>query len=137
MLRRGYTLTELLVVVTIVVVLLAATLPIAKRVMDDSRSRDSARLLAGNLQMAKTYAARNNRPFGLWFELAPVLGFVDVAGQEVRQCTQVFLAEVPPPYAGSTTSSRGIIRIEQGQTVPEFNPLIGVDNQSRGRLHRR
>ncbi len=130
----GYTLTELLVVVTIVVVLLAATLPIAKRVMDDSRTRDSARLLAGNFAMAKTYAARNNRPVGLWFELAPVLGFVDAVppdGREVRQCTQVFLAEVPPPYAGGTTSARGIIRIEQlqGQTKPEFVVLTGLDTQ--------
>jgi prepilin-type N-terminal cleavage/methylation domain-containing protein len=122
--RHAYTLTELLVVVAIVVILLAATLPVAKRVMDDSRTRDSARLLAGNFQMAKTMAARHNRPYGLWFELAPVLG----QPATVRQCTQVFLAEVPPPYAGSTTNARGIIRIEQGQTIPEFNPLTGVDN---------
>jgi len=126
--RRAYTLTELLVVVTIVTVLVAATLPIAKRVMDDSRTRDSARLLAGNFAMARTFAARNNRPFGLWFELEPPVGYTDPPPAVppptvLRQCTQVYLAEVPPPYAGSTTSSRGIIRVEPGQTVPEFVPL--------------
>jgi hypothetical protein len=128
----AYTLTELLVVVTIVVILVAATLPIAKRVMDDSRTRDSARLLAGNFQMARTYAARNNRPFGLWFELAPITGIPDLPGptppaRSIRQCTQVFLAEVSPPYSGGTMNARGIIRIEQGQTLPEFNPLTGTD----------
>jgi prepilin-type N-terminal cleavage/methylation domain-containing protein len=117
--RRAYTLTELLVVITIVTILLAATLPIAKRVMDDSRTRDSARLLAGNFAMARTHAARNNRPYGLWFELTRPLGLPAT----VQQCTQVYLAEVPPPYAGSTTNSRGIIRVEPGQTSPEFVPL--------------
>ena len=42
--HRGYTLVELLVVITIAVILIAAALPIAKRMMDDSRSRDAARL---------------------------------------------------------------------------------------------
>lgn len=132
--RRAYTLTELLVVVSIVVILMAATLPVAKRIMDDSRTRDSARLLAGNFQMARTYAARNNRPFGLWFELEPVLGIQDIPAapnppKVVRQCTQVYLAEVPPPYGGGTTNARGVIRVEQGQpqTLPEFNPLTGFD----------
>jgi prepilin-type N-terminal cleavage/methylation domain-containing protein len=128
--RYAYTLTELLVVITIVVILVAATLPIAKRVMDDSRTRDSGRLLAGNFAMARTYAARNNRPFGLWFELARPVGYVDPAlatAPRLRQCTQVYLAEVAPPYGGSTTNSRGIIRIEAGQTQPEFNPLNGQD----------
>jgi hypothetical protein len=118
------------VVVTIVVILVAATLPIAKRVMDDSRTRDSGRLLAGNFAMARTYAARNNRPFGLWFELSRPVGYVDPAlatAPRLRQCTQVYLAEVAPPYGGGTTNSRGIIRIEAGQTLPEFNPLTGAD----------
>jgi len=112
LLSRGYTLTELLVVVTIVVILVAATLPIAKRIMEDSRSRDSARILAGTLQMARTYAARNNRPFGLWFELAPVTAVPDFPGptppaRTIRQCTRVYLAEVQQPYAGDTLGTSG------------------------------
>lgn len=119
--RRAYTLTELLVVITTIVILVAVTLPIAKRVMDDSRTSDSGRLLAGNFAMARTYAARNNRPFGLWFELAQPIG----APATVRQCTEVYLAEVSAPYGGSTTNSRGIIRRDPTPGSPEkFIPLV-------------
>jgi prepilin-type N-terminal cleavage/methylation domain-containing protein len=108
-LRRAYTLAELLVVITIIVILVAATLPIAKRIMDDSRTRDSARMLAGNFAMARTHAARNNRPFGLWLQLAPVSAVPDttVPPRNIRQCTQVFLAEVQAPYAGDVLMTSG------------------------------
>src|SRR5688572_17034993 len=50
--HSGYTLVELLVVITIAVILIAAALPIAKRMVDDSRSRDGARLFSGQFTLA-------------------------------------------------------------------------------------
>jgi prepilin-type N-terminal cleavage/methylation domain-containing protein len=121
--RRGYTLTELLVVVTIIIILVAATLPIAKQVMLSSQTREASRTFSGYLAMARSNASRHNRPCGLWLELEQPIG----APNTIRQCTQMFLAEVPPAYAGATTSARGIIRVEPGQTVAEFVPLTGTD----------
>ena len=130
-LRSGYTLIELLVVVMIVLILIAATLPVAKRVMDSSRPREASRQLNAHLAMARAYAARNNRPFGLWMEYDPPVGWVDVPGnQTLRQVTRVYLAEVQPPYSGSTTSSRAIIRIPQNQSLPEFVPLTNSTDMS-------
>lgn len=106
--RRAYTLTELLVVITIIVVLVAVTLPIAKRVMDDSRTSHSARLLAGQFQMAKTAAARSGRPAGVWLELEQMNG-VDPT---IRVCRRAYLAEVPLPYSGDTISATASVLID-------------------------
>lgn len=98
----GYTLTEMLVVIFILSIVVVAALPVAKRVMDDTRSTESARQLNAHAALAKTMAGRNNRPFGLWFEYEVPAG----APAGVKQCTQIYLAEVQPPYAGSTLNSR-------------------------------
>ena len=75
--RRGFTITELLIVIMIAVILIAAALPAFKRVMDDSRTRDGARIVAGHLAMARTHAARTNRPYGVELVLEPPVGYVD------------------------------------------------------------
>ncbi|MEX2175435.1 MAG: hypothetical protein WD872_13820, partial [Pirellulaceae bacterium] len=46
---------------------------------------------------------------GLWFEYEAPIGYVEppAGNPRLRQVTRVYLAEVPPPYAGSTMSARG------------------------------
>ena len=126
--NRGYTLIELLIVVMIVIILLAIALPVAKRVMEDSRTREASRQLTTHFSMARAYAARYNRPFGIWMEYDQPIG----AAADVRQVTRIYLAETQPPFAGGTTSARGIIRIEPGETLPEFLPLTGLDQGPSG-----
>ncbi len=127
--RAGYTLVELLVVVMIILILIAAALPVAKSVMESNRTREASRQLNGHLAMARAYAARNNRPFGLWMEYDAPVGHVDSPGNFVRQVTRIYLAEVQAPYSGSTTSSRAIIRREPDPTNDPFQfvPLTGTD----------
>jgi prepilin-type N-terminal cleavage/methylation domain-containing protein len=136
--RAGYTLVELLVVVMIVLILIAAALPVAKNVMDGQRTREASRQLNALLAMARAYAARNNRPFGLWMEYDAPAGEVDPVSPNptLRQVTRIYLAEVQAPYSGATTSSRGIIRIPQGQSLPEFQPLTvpPVDNDTNSEV---
>lgn len=106
--RGGYTLTELLVVIAIIVILLAATLPLAKRVMDDSQANYSARLLAGQFTMAKTLAARNSRPAGVWLEIEQPNGL----DPSLRMCRTAYLAEVPLPYSGDTMNAFAAVAID-------------------------
>jgi type II secretory pathway pseudopilin PulG len=113
----AYTLTELLVVVTILVILVATTLPVARKVMEGNRTREASRMLQAYFAMAKARAVQTGRPCGLFFPFpAPPLGVNDPNmaswgptqfGQywPVRHVTQVFLAEIPPPYGGSTSQA--------------------------------
>lgn len=119
--RHAYTLIELLVVVMIVLILIAATLPIAKRVMDNNRPREAARQVHAHFAMARAYAARNNRPMGLWLEYDAPIGASD---PNLRQCTRIYLAEVQAQYGGGTTTSKATFRNESGQAC--FVPLVGV-----------
>jgi hypothetical protein len=74
--------------------------------------------------MARAYAARYNRPFGIWMEYDPPVGNTDAT---LRQVTRIYLAETQPPFAGGTTASRAIIRFEPGPQFdePQFVPLMG------------
>lgn len=110
--RNGYTLTELLVVIIILVILIAVSLPAAKKVMEDSRTRESSRQLSAYFTMARARAAQSGRPCGLWMQLDTPIGATSTSAPYVRQCTQLYLAEVPPPYSGGTLSARGKIKEE-------------------------
>jgi len=109
--RRAYTLTELLVVIIIMVILVAVSLSLVKRVMDSDRVRASSRQFSAYISKAKTQAAIAGRPAGLVLVLAAPLGTTDnpQPALVVRQCTQLYLAEVPPNYQGSVQSARGRI----------------------------
>lgn len=119
--RPGYTLTELLVVVTILVLLVATALPVARKVMEGNRTREASRMLQAYFAMAKARAVQTGRPAGLFFPFPnPPLGVSDPNTSSwgpaqfsqywpVRQVTQVFLAEIPPPYSGSTTQAAATV----------------------------
>lgn len=118
----GYTLTELLVVIFILSVIVVAALPVAKRVMDDARTSESARHINAQAALAKTMAARHNRPVGLWFEYEQPIGETN---PNIKQCTQIYLAEVQPPYAGSTLSSRAKVVQNGAQYELQFFDVAG------------
>ncbi len=131
--RSAYTLIELLVVVVILVTLVAITLPLARKVLDDSYTREASRQLNGWFAMAKIHAVRTGRPSGLYMECEPPVGLTR-AGTRLRQVTKVYLAEVQPPYAGSTLSARAKIydpSYNNGQR--EFIPVTDwTTNQQDG-----
>ncbi|MDX1946998.1 MAG: prepilin-type N-terminal cleavage/methylation domain-containing protein [Pirellulaceae bacterium] len=111
--RGGYTLTEMLVVVTILVILIAAALPTARHVMEASKVKEASRQLQAYFAMARSRAAQTGRPCGLWIEVSPQVGGAPDAAPlnpVVRQATKFFLAEVPPYYAGSVQNMLGRIR---------------------------
>ena len=130
--RPAYTLTEVLVVIIIMVVMIATFLPIAKRILDNDRVRECSRQLSSYMALAKTRAVQTGRPCGLMMVLDTPIGAGAGGPPYLRQCTRLFLAEVPPLYAGSTQGARGRIRTsftattpwpDDGTTVYQFYPL--------------
>lgn len=115
--RSGYTLVEMLIVVSIMITLIAITLPVAKKVMDGSQGREASRQLNAYLAMAKARALQTGRPCGLYLPFQLPLGHTDPSLTPaqipqywpVRAVTQIFLAETPQHYSGSTTNARGRI----------------------------
>lgn len=75
--RRAYTLVEMLIVVSIMVSLIAITLPVAKKVMDGSQGREASRQLNAYLAMAKARALQTGRPCGLYLPFQLPLGHTD------------------------------------------------------------
>jgi len=115
--RPGYTLTELLIVIFIMVILVSITLPTVKRVMEDGNVREASRQFNAYLAMAKARALQTGRPCGIMLRCdlpvgitadppLPGIGFPDWTQRIV---TQMYLAEVPPPYSGSTMGAVGKI----------------------------
>lgn len=106
---RGFSLTELLIVMTIMIMLVAMTLPVARRIIDDGNVREASRQLNAYLAMAKSRALQTGRPCGVMLKCDLPLGITDYTAPAspnpplwpVRQVTQMYLAEVPPPYSGS------------------------------------
>jgi len=109
--RRGYTMAELMIVVIIMIMLVAATLPIAKKVMDDSHVREASRQLNAYFAMVKSRAIHTGRPCGIFFECEKPSWVTDSAtgGWPVRMVTQMHMAETPAPYSGSTLDAVGKI----------------------------
>src|ERR1043165_8553567 len=76
-LRRGYTLAEMLVVMTIMLILVAITLPAVKNVMQGGNTRESSRQLNAYFAMAKARALQTGRPCGVMMMCDLPLGITE------------------------------------------------------------
>lgn len=93
----GLTLIELLVVVTIMVLLVATSVPLMKPALQSGKLREASRQLSVFIQVARTRALESGRAAGIWIER-------DTAGS--NEAYQVFLAESPLPYQGDFIGAR-------------------------------
>ena len=108
--RRGITLVELLVVVSILMMLMVVAVPVIRPGLESRRIREAARQVSVYLASAQTQAARLGRPVGV--EL--------VRDSDVPQmCRVLQQVEVPPPYSGDTIDTR--IQLQRGS----FDPADG------------
>jgi type II secretory pathway pseudopilin PulG len=102
--RFGYTLTELLIVIMIALLLMVVSLPTIKTVMEDGRPREASRILNTVIFTAKSRAALTGSPSGI--DLVYQQMNDTSASVAAYQCTQIYMCEMPPIYAGDTTDAR-------------------------------
>ena len=94
--RRGVTLVELLVVITILGLLAVTVLPNIGGTIDSRRSREASRGLSMFISRAQSRALGAKDPKG--FQIQPLAGDAGVA-------IDFYVADVPNAYAGELTSS--------------------------------
>ncbi|MGA2799145.1 MAG: prepilin-type N-terminal cleavage/methylation domain-containing protein [Thermoguttaceae bacterium] len=95
--RRGVTLVEMLIVISIIVILTVASLKLVAPA-DERRVREAARAVNVYISSARNRAIEIGRPCGVIFRRANAGNF-PTASTVLDQC------EVPPTYAGDTTDA--------------------------------
>ena len=98
--RRGLTLVELLVVVVILVMLVAVTIPLMRSIRSGSELDAAVRKIESIISDARTRAIVTGRPAGITLIRDPLNNNV---------AFQVALAESPPPYAGDVIHARALV----------------------------
>jgi prepilin-type N-terminal cleavage/methylation domain-containing protein len=117
---RGVTLLELLIVLTIMLMVTAAAIPIMLPAVQNRRMREASRLVSSYITGARARAIETGRPVGVMFERFNGLPF----------SMNLSYVEVPQPYAGDTVNSR--ILVTAGGQVTSF---VSGDTQWNGLLH--
>ena len=108
--HAGMSLVELLVVITILTIVTAATIPIMAPNVEARRQRETARLITSAFAGAQTRAIASGRPAGIWIER-------DIGARYASSV--LYNCEVPPPYTGDTTDTRFVV--ERIPSPPNMN----------------
>ncbi|MEX2137987.1 MAG: prepilin-type N-terminal cleavage/methylation domain-containing protein, partial [Pirellulales bacterium] len=116
--HRGLTLVELLVVIVILTMVTAATIPLMAPVTGERKVRESARLLSSVFAQAQSRALTTGRPAGVWIQRLAngPTDFIDRANQAV----DLFLCESPPPYSGETPYTLATVAADSSNFVVEI-----------------
>ena len=105
--RSGLTLTELLVVVSIMVVVAGALVPLVQPIMKGRNTREAVRQLNVMISGAQARAVAKGRPVGIWLERAA--HEPNEPPDRWYAVYKVYYAEEPTPYTGDFYDSRARI----------------------------
>lgn len=104
--QSGLTLIELLIVMTIMVLLVGATIPVLSPPGDERKLREASRGINTFISGAQARAVQTGRPVGVMFKrLSEQTGDAD----DRAVCLELIYVQAPAPYAGLETSSRVMI----------------------------
>jgi type II secretory pathway pseudopilin PulG len=92
--RQGVTLLELLIVILVMLMITALTIPVVAPALSGRQIREAARMVDVFINGARNRAFQTGRPVGVVFEQ-------DIPGG----ATTLSYAEVPPPYSGDQSNS--------------------------------
>jgi prepilin-type N-terminal cleavage/methylation domain-containing protein len=101
--RRGFTLVELLAVIAVMAILMSVAIPVIRPALKDRKLRESARLINAYCAGVQARATELGRPVGI------VLSRGTTNARGIYQCTEIFTAEVPLPYAGDLIDSKALV----------------------------
>ncbi|GAB4133972.1 MAG: hypothetical protein Kow0040_17030 [Thermogutta sp.] len=111
--RRGLTLLELLVVVTIMLILLAVMVPRLRPMMEQRRMREAARTVSVFFAAARSRAMETGRPVGVSIERLKI---------QPDAAVSLRMVEEPPLYAGDVIGAR--VRVRRLGATNRFQVLF-------------
>lgn len=102
----GFTLIEMLIVVSIMMILVAAGASLFRPAGDSRRTREAARAISGYLSSARNRAMEIGRPCGVIFQRAK-----NSAGAVTSSCAMTLQqCEVPPNYSGTSIEDTVLVQ---------------------------
>jgi Tfp pilus assembly protein FimT len=111
---------ELLIVITILALVTATTIPLMLSGVDQRRAREAARLVSGYIASAKSRAIETGRSAGVLIQRS-ASGIV-AGGSSIN----LYMVECPQLYAGDTLSSLAVVTVSGSLSQVVFNG--GMDN---------
>lgn len=112
--RRGLTLVELLMVITIMAVLMVVAVPLVRPAFQDRNLREAARQVNVFLAGAQARAAELGRPVGVWIERT----------EDPLFASRLYMAEVAPSFTGGTLDSRATV-VDLGGGLGQLQLALG------------
>jgi type II secretory pathway pseudopilin PulG len=118
--RPGVTLVELLVVILVMLMITAVTIPAIRPALEGRKIREAARMVEVFLNGARNRAIASGHSVGVLIEPDP---------DEPSQCISLSYVEQPDPYAGDYQSST-VLTLGNGgfgawQVPPHFDAMLG------------
>ncbi len=125
---RGFTLTELLIVLAIVLLISAATLPVVLPAIQHRSASEAARLVQATLVSARDTAVRANAPKGV--RLLPDPIFNGITDTRLASNRLIFIEPGPDYSEGSiNVTPRHVAGNDDNSNFFPINHLIHVDQQ--------